>query len=97
MGDFKKKFRDNSKADEDSKIPIFVGGTMMYFYSLFEGLADLPPRDDLIETRVKCRFEKLLVFHLYFKDLRKLIRGCNFKIHHHDTQRILRALEVCNY
>ena len=29
----------------------------MYFYSLFEGLADLPPRDDLIRAELNCDLE----------------------------------------
>ena len=58
VGDFKKRSLEIiQKADEDSKIPIFVGGTMMYFYSLFEGLADLPPRDDLIRAELNCDLE----------------------------------------
>ena len=58
VGDFKKRsIKILQDADKQSKLPIFVGGTMMYFYSLLEGLADLPERDDLIRTELVCDLE----------------------------------------
>ena len=92
VGDFKKRSLEIiQKADEDSKIPIFVGGTMMYFYSLFEGLADLPPRDDLIRAELNCDLENFGLSSL-FQRLEKIDPEAALKIHHHDTQRILSCL-----
>ena len=95
VGDFKKRsLKIIKKADEQSKIPIFVGGTMMYFYSLLEGLADLPKRDDLIRVDLSCDLETFGLASL-FKRLEKIDPEAAEKIHPHDTQRIIRALEVC--
>ena len=66
VGDFKKRSLKIIKdADKQSKIPIFVGGTMMYFYSLLEGLADLPERDDLIRTELECDLETFGLDYLF--------------------------------
>ena len=72
VGDFKKRsIKILQDADKQSKLPIFVGGTMMYFYSLLEGLADLPERDDLIRTELECDLETFGLDYL-FKRLKDL-------------------------
>ena len=37
------------------RIPLLVGGTMLYFKALLEGLADLPPADPDVRARHRCR------------------------------------------
>ena len=95
VGDFKKRsIKILQDADNQSKLPIFVGGTMMYFYSLLEGLADLPERDDLIRTELECDLETFGLDYL-FKRLKDLDPEAALVIHQNDSQRILRAIEVC--
>ena len=95
VGDFKRRsIKILQDADKQSKLPIFVGGTMMYFYSLLEGLADLPERDDLIRTELVCDLETFGLDYL-FDRLKVLDPDAALIIHQNDTQRILRAIEVC--
>ena len=95
VGDFKKRsIKIIQDTDKQSKLPIFVGGTMMYFYSLLEGLADLPERDDLIRTELVCDLETFGLDYL-FNRLKDLDPDAALIIHKNDTQRILRAIEVC--
>ena len=95
VGDFKKRSIEIlRKADNQSKLPIFVGGTMMYFYSLLEGLAELPERDDLIRAELICDMEALGLASLYER-LKELDPEAAQVIHPHDSQRIIRAIEVC--
>ena len=95
VGDFKRRsIKILQAADKQSKQSIFVGGTMMYFYSLLEGLADLPERDDLIRTELECDLETFGLDYL-FKRLKDLDPEAALVIHQNDSQRILRAIEVC--
>ena len=97
VGDFKKRsIKILQDADKQSKLPIFVGGTMMYFYSLLEGLADLPERDDLIRTELECDLETFGLDYL-FKRLKDLDPEAALVIHQNDSQRILRAIEAVSY
>ena len=95
VGDFKKKsIKILQAADKQSRLPIFVGGTMMYFFSLLEGLANLPERDDLIRAELICDLETYGLSYL-FRRLKELDPESALVIHHNDSQRILRAIEVC--
>ena len=95
VGDFKKKsIKILQAADKQSRLPIFVGGTMMYFFSLLEGLANLPERDDLIRAELICDLETYGLSYL-FKRLKELDPESALTIHPNDSHRILRAMEVC--
>ena len=95
VGDFKRRsIKILQAADKQSRLPIFVGGTMMYFYSLLEGLANLPERDDLIRAELICDLETYGLSYL-FRRLKELDPESALVIHHNDSQRILRAIEVC--
>ena len=95
VGDFKKRsIKILQDADKQSKLPIFVGGSLMYFYSLLEGLADLPERDDLIRAELECDLETFGLDYL-FRRLEDLDPEAALVIHQNDRQRILRAIEVC--
>lgn len=75
------------------KIPLLVGGTMMYFWVLQNGLADLPPADASIRQQIteKAKEQGWDVMH---QELHKVDPAAADRIHAHDTQRIQRALEV---
>ena len=75
------------------RIPLLVGGTMLYFKALREGLADLPVGD----ARVREGIEALAARHGWAHVHRRLQavdpRSAE-KIHPNHSQRIARALEV---
>jgi tRNA dimethylallyltransferase len=75
------------------KIPLLVGGTMMYFNALQKGLSVLPDANEDIRKQL----EKEAVLHGWEFLYQKLIAidpKTAARIHVHDTQRIQRALEV---
>ena len=76
------------------KIPLLVGGTMLYFKSLLEGLADNLPS---ASPAVRQQIEQMAAEHGWQYVYEKLISidpeaGIKFKAS--DRQRIIRALEV---
>ena len=73
--------------------PLLVGGTMMYFRSLFKGLANMPSADNSIRNSLTKEAEKKGWPFLH-KRLEKLDPKSAEKIHPNDSQRIQRALEV---
>ena len=74
---------------------IFVGGTMMYFYSLFNGISKLPEKN--IKFREKIAKEaKNKGWKILHKKLEEIDPDAAKMINDTDSQRILRALEV-NY
>ena len=81
------------KAFESKRIPLLVGGTMMYFHHLVNGISKLPSVDSQIRLRVKEEFEDKGV-HAMYKYLEKIDKNYSIKIHQNDTQRIKRAIEV---
>ena len=89
--------KDALKSIKDSfkggKIPILVGGTMMYFNHLIDGISRLPKVSQDIRSDIEREFEKngSQKMHDYLKtiDLKS-----SEKIHINDSQRIKRAIEV---
>ena len=76
------------------KTPILVGGTMLYFKSLLEGLADnLPNADQAIRDTIIAKAEQES-WQAVYDELVAVdpIAGQKFKVS--DRQRIIRALEV---
>lgn len=76
-----------------NRIPLFVGGTMMYFNVLQKGLSQLPQADESIRAKLE---QEALHFgwpHLY-QQLVTIDPISAQRIHAHDAQRIQRALEV---
>jgi tRNA dimethylallyltransferase len=74
-------------------IPLLVGGTMMYFRALQQGLAALPGADSKVrDILVEQMNEKGLGF--LHAELARWDPESAHRIHPHDNQRIIRALEV---
>lgn len=75
------------------RIPLLVGGTMMYFHALQQGLSLLPTADE--ETRMRLSEEALRYgwAHMHQR-LERVDAPTAARIHPNDTQRIQRALEV---
>ncbi len=75
------------------KIPVLVGGTMLYFNSLFNGLASLPEANP--EIRKKLDDELLAIGkEAMHARLKSIDPGSALRIHPNDPQRVQRALEV---
>ena len=92
-----KFFKDVNKAiriiAENKKIPILVGGTMMYFNILSKGLSNLPSSDDEIRKKIEHQAEVMGWPELH-KKLSEVDPISAAKIKPNDKQRIQRALEV---
>lgn len=74
-------------------IPLLVGGSMMYFRALQQGLSSIPQSDPSVRTDLMNQASTLGLAYLHDQ-----LRACDpesaARIHQHDTQRIVRALEV---
>lgn len=76
------------------KTPILVGGTMLYFKALLEGLSsNLPSADAMIRAEIEAKAEKE-GWQAVYEELKSVdaLAGEKFKVS--DKQRIIRALEV---
>ena len=74
-------------------LPLLVGGTMLYFKALFEGLDAMPAadRDVRAALNAKCEREGL---HALYKELQRVDPVTAARLSPADQQRIQRALEV---
>jgi tRNA dimethylallyltransferase len=82
-----------SKISRSGRIPLLVGGTMLYFRALSGGLADLPSASPLLRKRIEKQAAKS-GWRAMHERLTELDPEAAERIHPNDTQRIQRALEV---
>jgi len=75
------------------RIPLLVGGTMLYFKALRDGLADMPPTDMALREQLYLRAEKEGWPALH-KDLARVDPVAADRIHPNHSVRIERALQV---
>ncbi len=75
------------------RIPMLVGGTMMYFNALQQGLSQLPAADNVIREKLLAAAEQHGWQDMHAR-LQKLDPIAARNIHPNDSQRIERALEV---
>ena len=75
------------------RLPLLVGGTMLYFHALTEGIAELPEADSGVraEIEAQARTQGWEALHL---ELARVDPEAAQRIHAQDPQRIQRALEV---
>lgn len=75
------------------RIPLLVGGTMLYFKTLLEGLADMPSADPQVRAELEARAvaEGWEALH---RELAAVDPESAARIHPNDPQRLIRALEV---
>ncbi len=73
--------------------PLLVGGTMMYFHALTEGIADLPEADFEVRAEIDARAAQL-GWPAVHRELAAVDPEAAARIHNNDPQRIQRALEV---
>jgi len=77
----------------EGKIPLLVGGTMMYFRALQHGLSELPEANAEVRVRIDRQASEIGWAAMHAK-LAQIDPQSAKKIHHNDPQRIQRALEV---
>ena len=74
-------------------LPIVVGGTGFYLRALLDGLAPGPRRDEALRARL-ARMELRRSGRLH-RLLRRLDPATASRIHPHDTNKVIRAVEIC--
>ncbi len=85
------KLIDNIHARD--KIPLMVGGSMMYFNLLKTGISTLPSADRLLRDELEKKILTDGVDALH-ADLKRLDPNAAKNIDSHDSQRIIRAIEI---
>ena len=75
------------------RIPLLVGGSMLYFKVLLEGLSDLPPADEAIRKSIQEQANKEGWASLH-QQLQLIDPKTASRLHPNHSQRIQRALEV---
>ena len=75
------------------KIPLLVGGTMLYFKALREGLSDLPQSDPEVRAALDAEIAQHGIQHLH-QQLAKVDAETAARLPPTDTQRIQRAMEI---
>ncbi|WP_435980506.1 tRNA (adenosine(37)-N6)-dimethylallyltransferase MiaA [Psychrobacter sp. DM4] len=78
---------------QSGKIPLLVGGTMMYYMALLEGLSDIPDSSDKTRAQVDAWRQDAGIEALY-NYLGKIDPISYQRLKSNDTQRITRAIEV---
>ncbi len=92
------RFRDDAltlmrEITERGNIPLLVGGTMLYFKALVEGLNDLPEADSTIRLIIETMADEDGWPGVHDK-LRKVDPETAARLEPNDSQRIQRALEI---
>lgn len=92
------RFRDDAltlmrEITERGNIPLLVGGTMLYFKALVEGLNDLPEADSTIRLIIETMADEDGWPAVHDK-LRKVDPETAARLEPNDSQRIQRALEI---
>lgn len=75
------------------KIPLLVGGTMLYFRALLDGLAEMPAADAGVRAQIEREAEKFGWPHIHAQ-LAQVDPETAADIHPNHSQRLSRALEV---
>ena len=76
------------------KLPLLVGGTMLYFKALFDGLSEMPQADETLRASIDAQAAEQGWPALH-AELARLDPITAARLAPNDSQRIQRALEVC--
>lgn len=82
-----------AKSVEAGRIPLLVGGTMLYFKALMEGLADMPSADQQVRADIN-RLAEEQGWPAVHAALAAVDPESAARIHPNHSQRLSRALEV---
>ncbi|WP_298610931.1 tRNA (adenosine(37)-N6)-dimethylallyltransferase MiaA [uncultured Thiothrix sp.] len=85
--------REMAEITASGRIPLLVGGTMLYFRALEHGLSELPSADPEIRARLIQDAAELGWMALHER-LQRIDPEAAARIHPNDPQRLQRALEV---
>ena len=85
--------REMAEITSRNKIPLLVGGTMLYFKALLEGLSPLPQADATVRERIEKQAAEQ-GWNALHDQLREIDPVAAMRIHPNDPQRLSRALEV---
>ncbi len=80
----------------NQRVPILVGGTMLYFNALQKGLANMPEIDDTVKQAIEAEAKTKGLPALHER-LKKVDPVSAERIHPNDPQRIKRALELYDF
>lgn len=80
------------KLKRDGVVPVFTGGTGLYFKALLDGLSEVPPIDETLRAEIRNRIETDLAGA--HEELRRMDPEGAKRIKPGDSQRVSRALEV---
>ena len=86
-------FKIVMQAHSNNRIPLLVGGTMMYFNALFKGINDIPEGNEAVRAELQRELDNRGVDKL-FNELKEIDPESAQTIKENDKQRIMRALEV---
>lgn len=81
------------RAEVAGKVPLLVGGTMMYFQALLDGISQLPSTDPAVRAEVQAEAARLgwPALHAQLQSFDPEVAA---RVHPNDPQRIGRAIEV---
>ena len=85
--------REIELCDKSKKVPLLVGGTMLYFKSLLGGISRMPKADQNVRNELSSEAKESGWESLH-KKLTEIDPESASRIHPNDSQRIQRALEV---
>lgn len=93
-GDFvRDAYREMDDILAAGRIPLLVGGTMMYFRALTRGIAELPGADEAVRAAIDAQAERS-GWPAMHAELQRVDPSAAARIAPNDRQRIQRALEV---
>lgn len=82
-----------SEIQQRGNVPILVGGTMLYFKALLQGISELPAADEQVRLQLDAEAKQYGWAALH-QQLAEVDPVAAARIHPNDPQRINRALEV---
>mgnify|MGYP001942049069 CR=1 FL=1 len=82
-----------AEISRDGRIPLLVGGTMLYYKALLEGLSPLPSADPAVRERIE-QMASEQGWDALHRQLCEIDPVAGSRIHPNDPQRLSRALEV---
>lgn len=85
--------REISDIHAQGKIPLLVGGTMLYFRALLDGLAEMPAADAEVRAQIEREAEEFGWPYIHAQ-LAQVDPETAAEIHPNHSQRVSRALEV---
>lgn len=85
--------REMRQISAAGQVPLLVGGTMLYYKRLVEGVANLPAADAAIRERLENQRQQEGLIGLH-RTLEEVDPPSAARIHPNDPQRLMRALEV---